>query len=615
MTREQAWELFKQEGQEACVAPINIEYDDVQTDANATQGYYEYSGTELQEELIPVWIFEVDYYKDANLVLTGYAHIPSAITEPEQASSPWPPDGATSVSRDVVLSWTAGINAASHDVYFGTEGYAVKNATTSDPEYRTNQIATTYDAGVVESLQPGKTYFWRIDEVNDPDRWTGDVWRFTTSRPGQASSPRPTDGAAGVSREVDLSWTPGIYAAGHDVYLGTDFNDVNDATTSSSVYAGRQNLDANSYDPPGLLDANTTYYWRIDEVNDPCTWRGEVWRFTTGGPNFVYLGAEAVGDGTYRHSYKLSNIGGWVDLYDIETHFVYNPAWFSIYGPDDWNLEFIGLITRWQTGQSPCVVDAEQFGYHIYAGGPEVQEAYYTLTDVDHVVVADGYTSVPTEGLFPASAPQPSNGAVEVKPNVSLSWRPGCLASSHDVYLGTNWDDVNDADTTTASIYKGNQSSDEYVPGGLNLDSTYYWRIDEVNEAEVSSPWKGKVWSFTTANYRVVDDMESYDQFTNLISYTWWDGRWNNSGSWVELATYPDEPVHGGHQSMWYSYDNTGVLWSWDYYSEIIAETGGGLDQLQIGQDWTQGGVQALTLYFYGDPATQRSGTATTAKT
>jgi hypothetical protein len=70
---------------------------------------------------------------------------------------------------------------------------------------------------------------------------------------------------------------------GYDVYFGTDYNDVNDATTISAEYMGRQ--DANSWDSINY-DANglgyaTTYYWRIDEVNGPNTWKGDVWRFTT----------------------------------------------------------------------------------------------------------------------------------------------------------------------------------------------------------------------------------------------------------------------------------------------------------------------------------------------
>jgi hypothetical protein len=80
MTREAAWDLFVQMGQEAAVAPIYLEYDNVQTDLNtAAFGYYEHDGTELQAELIPVWIFNTDYYKDGELVLTAHTHIPAAI--------------------------------------------------------------------------------------------------------------------------------------------------------------------------------------------------------------------------------------------------------------------------------------------------------------------------------------------------------------------------------------------------------------------------------------------------------------------------------------------------------------------------------------------------------
>jgi parallel beta-helix repeat protein len=96
----------------------------------------------------------------------------------------------------------------------------------------------------------------------------------------------PADGACGVSTDVILSWTTGFGADSHgadsyDLYLGTDFYDVNSATTSSAEYMGRS--DVNSYDP-GLLDANNRYYWRIDEVNegDPYSpYKGDVWSFST----------------------------------------------------------------------------------------------------------------------------------------------------------------------------------------------------------------------------------------------------------------------------------------------------------------------------------------------
>jgi hypothetical protein len=92
--------------------------------------------------------------------------------------------------------------------------------------------------------------------------------------------------------------------------------------------------------------------------------------------------------------------------------------------------------------------------------------------------------------------PRPADGASTVEPNVMLSWVPGTYATLHDVYFGTDYNDVKDA-TTGSAEYMGNQDANSYYPGPLELGRTYYWRIDEVNEANLESPWKGDVWSFT----------------------------------------------------------------------------------------------------------------------
>jgi len=99
---------------------------------------------------------------------------------------------------------------------------------------------------------------------------------------GAAYVPSPIDGAKDVSIGTSLGWTPGIYADKHDVYFGTNFNDVNNASRTddpNGVLVG-QNQDANSYDPGGL-DYGKTCFWRVDEVNDTNIWKGDVWSFTT----------------------------------------------------------------------------------------------------------------------------------------------------------------------------------------------------------------------------------------------------------------------------------------------------------------------------------------------
>ncbi|OHB59743.1 MAG: hypothetical protein A2167_07695 [Planctomycetes bacterium RBG_13_46_10] len=102
--------------------------------------------------------------------------------------------------------------------------------------------------------------------------------------PGKAGKPKPADGTRDVLRDAVLSWRPGIYAATHNLYFGTDFNDVNEANeTDPRGVLVSPNQDANSYDSPGLLDWNQTYYWRVDEVNAPTSpgiYKGNVWSFT-----------------------------------------------------------------------------------------------------------------------------------------------------------------------------------------------------------------------------------------------------------------------------------------------------------------------------------------------
>ncbi len=89
---------------------------------------------------------------------------------PVQARDPQPTDGATDVAVETMLDWRAGRQAASHDVYLGTDAEALALAdtvTTSD-----------YDPGI---LDLSMTYYWRVDEVNDTTgTWEGSLWSFTT---------------------------------------------------------------------------------------------------------------------------------------------------------------------------------------------------------------------------------------------------------------------------------------------------------------------------------------------------------------------------------------------------------------------------------------------------
>jgi len=116
------------------------------------------------------------------------------------------------------------------------------------------------------------------------------VYKFSLL-PNQASTPTPVNTSAGVSITPLLTWTTGKGATSHDVYFGTNQTSVDNATHASAEYKGNK-TDPN-YLPAGNLSLNTTYYWRIDEVDSYGTTKGTVWSFTTSNsaPTWVATGA------------------------------------------------------------------------------------------------------------------------------------------------------------------------------------------------------------------------------------------------------------------------------------------------------------------------------------
>ena len=165
---------------------------------------------------------------------------------------------------------------------------------------------------------------------------------------------------------------------------------------------------------------------------------------------------------------------------------------------------------------------------------------------------------------LPARKPTPANKAVtDVEKALPLSWTPGEKAAQHDVYLGTNALAVESADTSdTTGIYRGRQDPNSFnPPEGVKAGQTYYWRIDEVNTDGTISV--GRVWSFTVAQYIIVDDFEAYNDVDNMIYDTWADYYVNNTGMTVGHFDPPfaeQSIFHGGAQAMYMRYDNDGTV-------------------------------------------------------
>jgi len=187
-----------------------------------------------------------------------------------------------------------------------------------------------------------------------------------------------------------------------------------------------------------------------------------------------------------------------------------------------------------------------------------------------------------------AWSPSPGNYAtVEWTPaGPTLSWKPGRYAAKHDVYFGTDEDDVNDATDPNTLPGRGRQDpcSCSFPTPPPELGETYYWRIDEVNDACAPYIWKGDVWEFTMADYEEVEDFDSYADDAAL------EAVWNLTGSNISLE---DTIVRSG-KSMKYEY-YTGNT------TEADANTTGPNSLPVDINDWTSTDIKAVTLYFYGD--------------
>ncbi|MBN1359660.1 MAG: discoidin domain-containing protein [Sedimentisphaerales bacterium] len=465
------------------------------------------------------------------------------------------------------------------------------------------------------------------------------VWH--PAPPTQAAKPVPASGAVDVRRDVVLSWEPGPYAATHNIYFGTSFDDVNDATVNDPLgVLASQGQVAATYGPLSRLEFGQTYYWRVDEANaapDTTVYKGNTWSFTVEPSTYIIsevavtasttsavasLPVEAVnGSGLTNGQHSTEESDMWLGnaqagdsvwirfdfdrAYKLEEMLVwnYNGPYEAIIGlgVKDATIEYSADGETWtvlgdfELAQAPGTLDYA--GESIDSGGVAVQAVRINIHSNRSITQPPQGKYGLSEVQFyytPAHArePVPVSGAGGVGLNPLLDWRAGREAAVHEVSLGTDPQAVAEGsalvDTTDVA---------SYAAGPLALGTTYYWKVDEVNEAEAIATWPGDVWNFTTRQYIVVDDMESYSGDAGQeVFMTWTDGYeiatngsqvGHNDPPYVETAT-----VHSGAQAVPVTYNNSGTATASEAKRTFASP-----------QDWTQGATTTLTLYFYGDPA------------
>jgi len=512
----------------------------------------------------------------------------------------------------------------------------------------------------IAGYQSGATYYWRVDETEADGTTvhTGDVWSFTTE-PVTAYNPEPADGAEGTFVVPVLSWLPGKGTVQHHLYFGSDLTAVEQGTPETDQGV----LEDLTFAPP-LLRASTTYYWRVDEIlADDTVQTGPVWSFTTedgvvgqivrewwlnigGGPVSMLTndprypndpsGSERLelfeGPTGWNDSYA-SRLRGWLVPPETGDYTFWiasdddSQLWLST-DEDPANGALVASVSGWtgvrewtaqESQQSePVTLQAGQKYYlqalhNEGAGGDHVAVAWQSPSGVQEVIPAafvDTFAYPPLQAFSPA----PADGAVETAQALTLSWSAGEKGTQHDVYLGLDEEAVANAETATADVYKGRQNGTTFTTGELVWDATYYWRVDEISVGDPESPWKGRVWSFTTADYILVDDFESYtNDVGNRVFQTWVDGLgfsepepgnpgngtgaivghdiWSTDSPYYNGAIVETANVYGGSQALPLYYDNAAT----PYVS-------GAERTWTTPQNWAGNGVTDLSLWFRGNP-------------
>ena len=227
------------------------------------------------------------------------------------------------------------------------------------------------------------------------------------------------------------------------------------------------------------------------------------------------------------------------------------------------------------------------------------------------IEVIQGGNLEPFEELW-AHSPVPANQAELVPQLTVLQWIPGVRAAQQVLYLGTDVNAVAAATPESAGIYQGTLTDPNFAPAPLEWNTTYYWRVDEINPAEVGSPWTGSVWLFTTANYAVIDDFELYSsQEGEQIYHTWTDGfGGNGTGSRVDYkdeeghSFLETEVFHSSQQSMPFQYANDGSFVDLEG-NPVTASYSAATLPFDASQDWTVVNghtIKALSLWIHGSP-------------
>lgn len=408
--------------------------------------------------------------------------------------------------------------------------------------------------------------------------------------------PNPNNGVSDVLRDATLSWKPGDSALTHNVYLGT---------REDALELVGEGLSVARYDAERPMLIETPYYWRVDDVAaDGTVTPGDTWRFKTEPLAMPLTNVTVEGSSAFAEVTGAEKTIDGSGLDDMDRHGTAGETmWLS--GVDDTSPtltytfdKVYKLHEMWVWNQNQSLEDIAGFGAKDVTVEVSVDgDSWMLVPDVPsfaqgsgepgyaaNTVVAFGgavakyvkltvtssydgpgtqaglsevrFTIIPTY----ARELQPADGTVLGGVNVTFQWRPGREAVTHDVVLSTDLTAVEDSSAVIGSTH-----DKHFSPDTLAYNSQYYYRINEVNEAETPSTWYGDILVLSTPTQLVIDDMEAYDTYPEddvaiedeLYAFNVWADGYGVEHNGSEVGPSPDNVnKNRGAQAMPLHYNN-----------------------------------------------------------
>jgi len=555
-------------------------------------------GYPYPDGLVPgtTYYWRIDEVNDADPNSPWKGDVWSFTIPPKTAYNLNPADDAIYVDLNVELSWTEGFAAKLHHLYFG-DNFDDVNDGTGDT-YKGALADSTYSPGM---LEVDKTYYWRIDEFDGATTNIGDVLNFRTEPFIPITDPNLVcwwmlEEASG--RKV-IDWS----GHGHHGAFQGEPEWVDGYDGYALQFAAEGDYVVHSLGAASDWPASTLTAWvKADSIGQD----NYSSVFSSHTPNSAGFQIDVDGEnpGVYRINPPGGQIlvfgaasTGWVHLAltfeGTSAKLYYNGSWTATGTLNDTTFNQFAICTNRGASNSLFGIIDDFRMYDKVLSQEEIQ----LVMRIDPLLA---WNSNPTSGVI-----------VDIDNTMPLTWSRGDMASQHDVYFGIDKDAVTNADASDVTgIYRGSQAGTSFTPSeGVEWGGgPYYWRVDENNTDGTVT--KGRIWSFTVADFILIDDFETYDANDNQIWYTWHDGlgygtpdappyfAGNGTGAAVgdeTTASYTEETIvnDGSSHSMPLSYDNNKQGFA--KYSETDLT-------LIAPRDWSKYDLGELSLWFRGYP-------------